>query len=472
MSFFKNFLKKNKPKTKTTLEFSSNKINDFVFSFVDQDINLLKDFSAKKFSQIKYLIETISVSAKNLDSLELVEQPNLSRYFNPAKTAKKNLSRKLPALISSLVPPNNFDPIIIRNYSNTSYVFLNQEVSIYRKNIVLVANFLKPEMRALGEKITELVDCFKEINDFFSAHNKVFSAYSISNQAKDLDILIQEYNSLLDKYYSSSKEVSNVIKSKFVIEKQISSIEKSDEAKKFDIFKDELKSLLEEKRELKTRLITLFSSIERPLRKFENLVSSNKATIAPEYKSLLLEYGSDPISALKKDKNQIILRFLLGELRIALLNGLIEMEQKELEKRISSIDELLNFNYFSDPISKLISTEFRIDTINKELSSCSSPADLLDHRSRLSSISKQVDSASSILNSIESTILSKQQNISSLKNSLEHSLSSFSSSEVSIDFELRELSSIQNSSNNSSKKNIKILSIEDKNNLINSSNEE
>ncbi len=357
MSFLEKIFGKTK-KEKKPVELLFSNADDFIKSQSAFEAGELEEFYAKKSSEIKHLLRQLSAKAVSLEQAGIDKQNK--RVEKIVSTSRTNAVRKLSSLAERISPPPFFSPKEARSYSISSLELIRKEVESSWKNIAYSSVYLKEEIKEFGEILEETRAVLAEISEKFSPESKVF----LSERAKILVSSIRDVSSknlnAVDELDSFSEKISELEDNKKSLVASLEELSSSLDFKKFESLKENKSKLLHEKQELKSRLSQLLFPVEKPLKKFEKLVSVNKVSLSSKEESLLKEYLSNPLIAFKKDHGALVLKKILSALKEQIISGEISLKDKERDKKISAIEELVSFDFFENVFWKLNKVEAKL----------------------------------------------------------------------------------------------------------------
>ncbi|MFA6268227.1 MAG: hypothetical protein WCW13_00720 [archaeon] len=332
----------------------------------------LDEFSAKKIAQIKYLHSKSVGLLEDISKKDLQEKPN-ERFNKAANTSKSQLENQLKRLLEKLNPKDRGKTVVdSRAYSGESYALLINEINGFRKNIVYTSIYLKDEMKELGETLQEMLNTFAELNQFFSKSNDFFEFEKVKTSVGEIIKKKKEVENIENKqkeFLESLAQKENKIQEQKdkILQKKVG--KEMIEVKKLE---EEMTHLMSEKQDLKTEISGLLINIDRPMQRFKQLVDSGRWKIPLEEKEMLEQFMVNPILALKKDPKAEIFKKVLLEICKAIEENEVELKDKEREKRLNSLQELINFDFFGKVFWKMNELQKKQNDLNKELES--SPA--------------------------------------------------------------------------------------------------
>ncbi len=323
---------------------------------------------AKNISELKYLYEKSKSLLKDIKEKEL-EEKNNERLNKAANTSKNQMEKQLEKMLVKINP--NLEKNELENiysYSKESFIFLFNEINIYRKSIAYTSIYLKDEMKLLGNNLQEMLNKLQEINNLFDKEHNIF----FFEKAKKNILEIQNNKKMIAQKEEEIKMIENdLIKfNKELLSKknEINDLKNSAGAKEIESLNNRKSDLLNEKQSLKVELSSMISTVDKPLQRFSQLIESGRWRISSEDKDLLDSFLVNPIVALKKDINGKKIKEILNEVLKAIEDEKIELKDKEKEKRIDALMELINFDYFGKIFWKVNEIQKEINEIESKIS--------------------------------------------------------------------------------------------------------
>jgi len=309
--------------------------------------------TAKKMSEIKYL------HAKSLKLLQDVKSKDLEakenqRLNKAAFTSKKQIEKQLEKLLIKMDPTDRGSTLEdVKAFSGEGNSILMNEIMSFRKNIVYTSVYLKDEMKALGEALQGMLNNFSELNKLIANENEMFEFEKIKGKIKDvqtaeLELKKADADVLKLKTLIETKEKEIIIEQKKKAETQ-----KGEGMVGLKKLEEEKARLASQKQALKSEVSSLLTTIDRPLQRFSSLVSSKRWVIDKEKQGILDGMMTNPLLTLKKDPSGEKFKAILQEIVKAINDGQIELKDREKEKRLNALNELLTFNFFERVFWKL-----------------------------------------------------------------------------------------------------------------------
>jgi hypothetical protein len=326
--------------------------------------------NAKKMAEIKFLHSKIITQIKDIQKKELNKKEN-ERFNKAALTAKSHIEIQLMRMLEKINPTNVGNNLNdSRAYTEESINILVKEVIRFRKNIVYTSIYLKEEMKNLGETLQELLNNLQELKKEFDENLEYFEFEKIKEKIKSVEKLNKELKNQKNKIKECEERIK---KNKFDLEKQEKKIEEFNsgkEFKKLEELENEKQKILNEKQSLKIELSSLLSSIDKPLQRFNQLVETGRWKLPREKQELLSAFIANPIIALKSDPKGVEFKKILTEIIQAIEEEKIELKEREKEKRLAALSEIISFNFFEKIFWKLNEIQVKQINIDKKIKEC------------------------------------------------------------------------------------------------------
>ncbi|MBT4870680.1 MAG: hypothetical protein HON47_03845 [Candidatus Diapherotrites archaeon] len=309
--------------------------------------------TAKKMSEIKFLhIKSLKL-LEDIKSKDLEEKEN-QRFNKAAFTSKKQIEKQLEKLLIKMDPADRGNTLEdVKAFSGEGNAILVNEIMSFRKNIAYTSAYMKDEMKSLGESLQGMLNNFTELAKLLDNESEMFNFEKVKEKILD----VQRVGNEIERLNKEIDEIDILIVSK---EKEITSVEeKKKETQKgegmllLEKLEEEKASLASQKQKLKSEVSSLLSTIDRPLQRFNSLVSSGRWVIDKEKQEILNGMLTNPMLALKKDPSGEKFKEILQEVVKAINDEKIELKEREKEKRLNALNELLTFNFFEKVFWKL-----------------------------------------------------------------------------------------------------------------------
>ncbi|MFH1239815.1 MAG: hypothetical protein V1672_01235 [Candidatus Diapherotrites archaeon] len=388
-------------------------------------------YFASKASEIKHILNVLRKSLEDIENAEIPE--GRARITKVVGTSKIQMIRQVNALIDKIEVPNNIDVSSMKEYCINAHNTLNNESSRIVKNTAYTGILMKEHVSKIGNYFKELNENFSEMKKYLEENDAVF----LSIEANQISNLINEKRSILLECNKNKETLTNelnaLLQNKKSLLNEIEELESSPEMDEYEGIKERKAALYKEKQNLKTRIIDLMSNVDKPLKRFQKLTEINEIIISSELKESLKHYLSNSFYALKTDQKAENLKAILAEVIKAIELDIITFkDSKEKEKKISAINELINFDFFENVFWELNKLEIEIHAIEKQESESAITEKINNKLMEKNQIEKEIEDRGFSLSKIKEDCETTEENISSLKNKLEETGKSILGFEINI----------------------------------------
>ncbi|MDD4467933.1 MAG: hypothetical protein PHF68_02170 [Candidatus ainarchaeum sp.] len=383
-SFFSKSFKPESQILKTDLETLPSLLEK---SFVVKKVEL-EENAAKKITEIKYLHSKTLSLIKRLNDTPLEEKTN-TRLNHAVETSKKQLLIQLERMLGKINPidiKNNINSY--REYSKKSESLLIGEINSFRKNIAYTSFYHQDEMKELGEFLQNILNNLHELNQKFDYNKEIFEFENFKEKIgssiqrkKELKQIQREINALSEKIIKKQEELKKY-------EDKIDSNKSNPKFLEIIQAEKELSELTNEKQDLKLQISALLLNIDRPLQRYKQLLESGRKKGSKEEKETINLFITNPLLALKKDPKAIMFKKILKDIRESILEGEIDLKEKEKEKRLEALDEIIKYDFFGTVFWKMNELQKKQIELNKSISSNPIKKDIEEENKNL----KEMDS--------------------------------------------------------------------------------
>lgn len=415
MEFFKKLFGKKEPK-----EIKTNM--DLLPSILENNLTAqrkeLEMESAKKMSELKYLFEKVKLILNEVKGKNLESKSN-EKLNKAAITAKIQMEKQLEKTLEKINP--NIESKNLENtysYSKESFVYLFNEINSYRKSIVYTSIYLKDEMKNLGENLQNILNKLKEMNDLFDSKKEIFLFEKIKQNIEGIKKDYKEIESKKEKINSVKLEINNLEKEILNEENNILKLVESDESKDLTKIKEKKNKLLNEKQSLKVELMSMLSTVDKPLQRFLSLIESGRWKIETQKKELLKNFLTNPIVALRSDISGEKIKEILKEVIDAINDEKIELKEKEKEKKLDALQELIAFDYFGKIFWKVNEIQKELSKIDAQINQSEVTKDINNKERETNELKKEVDKKNEEITNLENQINSLNNKIMNEKNKI------------------------------------------------------
>lgn len=314
IGFFKKFLK---PKEES-IQFSE------LGRWLDNNSGLQKIQDA--FKELEVLKSEIVESLKILGSVDVSK----SKVEDKVKfVVKGNLPAYINAInlfLKKVVPPKEIDHISLEIFCDSfesEFETLNKRTF---RNFQIIRELVGKELEYVAKSVKKLELLVKDIK---KDSVKVKEIAEIKEKIMLIKGSLEnkERNKLKEKELRKKEE--ELTQSCESINKEIEELKKSDKAKNLEALKAEEKKVSNKVKDLNNKLVTLFSPLQKSLKKYNNMCFIKKVD----------SYIENPVETLLSDSELEILKFLRDVKKMVEENK-INLKDDKRKKTLESLDKL------------------------------------------------------------------------------------------------------------------------------------
>lgn len=323
---------------------SVSEVENWLLSETDR---LLSPLRKKAKDIVENTTEHLKRIRKEIDSInkdinKLLKEGKLDKACKVAST----FSEKLLELLNNFEVPENFDYRSLSEFKVTLDKFLRAVWELGSKYIprMSIPAFKTPILR-IDYYIKGLYKIRKKLNNFLET--KYFHVKHIEETIEEARKILEEENKI--------RELQKEIREKNIRIKELQKIKNRLEEEineKRDILKTE--DFEEKAYKVRNEIRNLLAPIDKPLRKFLNLVERGEVKVTKEQKELLSRTNrlKNPTMSLKDLK---ILKDLLESIKKLILSGKISLDKKKSKKALNSIQLILEKHVLDELTKSYIS---------------------------------------------------------------------------------------------------------------------
>ena len=374
--------------------------------------------SAKKISEIRHFLREAKSALEEFEKAEHLARGG--RIDRIVKTAKSNALAQTASLLEKLSPPNSEDLAEINTYCSEAILALNQ-AGQFGKSVAYAGISFREEIKALGTHLKQLSSEFVSLKKLLDENSEVFVLPALKEKLIEFNSIQARMEQIAKNIPVMEKVLESVSLKKSRAKSDLKELSNGPEFKKVAELGGEKAVLLREKQDSKTKILDIFARVEKPLHRLDKAGSAGKIVLDRKQAAFLHNLLQNPFRALKLDPKAELLKEVLLEAKKAIESGLIELKEKEKEKKLDVLQELLSFDFFGENFWRFNRIDSEIFAIERELNE--NPA--LKKESALVSSLKQfeaewleaknaVDSGKTELESLGSSINGKRKEIASL----------------------------------------------------------
>jgi len=381
----------------------------------------LEKHVAERFSEIKHFLRKIDSGISELKKADFSsENKRISGIVN---TSKQQTIRQLSSLSERLNPPVKIELKSSLEYCNDSLTLLERESVVFGKNIAYTSAFMKEETKSIGNNIKELLSSIKELKGYLGGQSALFSVDAILKEKQELLMHEGRVAEAKNTISSAKALVESMQKQKKELSDSVLEMQHSEGYSKTVELQGQAELLLKEKQEINAELLSMFSSIDKPLKRFRAMVEAKKIFLAGEEQARVLHLlMNEPLTAMKRDPQGTTVKEVLAEVKRALEENQIALKEGENEKKISIINQLLEKNFSDSFFWKINEVERKIKAIEKDLQASDLFRRMATDKSTISEIERKLSQACTEMKQKEIELENRKQSIEIKRENLENML--------------------------------------------------
>jgi hypothetical protein len=382
----------------------------------------------KIYKEMQPIITNIQKNLKDLGKAKYKDKVDPQLLQNVIGH-RKSFIHKMEVMLEKARKPmeKDFDSIIEFNKS------LHSSVSDVNMKAVKDYHFLKilfeKEVKKTLENFKTLNKTSDKLTELVKENKEKLSL--INNAQKELKSLKDEIKDL-DKTEKSLKTLENKLSD---LKSKQDSLKK--DLENFDKRKDwiDLQQLLEKRKateekisNLKSVILQETSRINKPLRKFKNLIDRGIVKIKEEE---TLERSVDSIvDTLIKEKDPKSMTFIVKKIQENISNGKIELKDKE--KTLDEIENILKNNLFESFVKDYISLTKDLKKLEKNITNHKSSILKKKLKDQIKNTKKQIEETNTQIEKLQKKAEKTRESIEDKKTFLEKTLSRLTEKETTI----------------------------------------
>ncbi|MCX6798608.1 MAG: hypothetical protein NTW59_00750 [Candidatus Diapherotrites archaeon] len=352
-------------KSEKAVQLRLSEVECFCAKHAEKSREELLRVSAGKTAEIKHLLSELHSA---LDALEEAESAGGNKRRDQiVETARQNTLRQLGVLVERLQPPQPAGIAKMREYCDEGIVLLNKGIPMFGKNIAYTSVSFKGEIKRLGESFNELQRCLGELRRAFAEHNSVFLLEKVSGLLQEIATAEEKANAAMRDSEIASTDAQRLQEKIAAKESALRELREGSEFKGIAALEEQKAVLARQKQDAKTEVLNLFANIEKPLHRMEKAVAGRKVFLDKRHAEFLGQLLLNPFAALKGDPKGETMKAVLKATLGAVESGAIELKEKEREKRVAALRELLGFDFFSGVFWRFNEIDAGLVAVEKKL---------------------------------------------------------------------------------------------------------
>ncbi len=415
-----------------TIELRLPELNEFLEKNFSQEYTVIEKNVFIKFSEVKHLLKQLKDNLDELEKVNVLGTEGNFRLRKIVKTSKKNLLNQMNSLIKKLSPPNKSEFSLLQEYCLNSSKLLQEAVTSFGKNIAYTGIILKNEVKKIGSNVQELNKVFSDLKKLFEENSHLSLVPQTHQIISEFKEKLKEKDESIKKIKLIENEILSLNKLLNEKEKELNNTKTSSKAAELNSLQEKKAALVRKKQEIKSKILNIFSPIEKPLKRFYKLSESKQFILSSEEKSIFHAFLSNPFLALKADPKAATIKKLFSYLQTLIENNTISLKEKEKQKKLESLKKLQSFDFFEKVFWEFNSIEVEIKKIDAEISSKAIAKKISSIEEEIVSINSQIKEKIEELQFEKNSLKKLESALTELKTSIEDSLQKISKKIVSI----------------------------------------
>jgi hypothetical protein len=326
-------------KVKTYEKISFEKLQEAAEKKITEHEESFKQEAKSFFAKAKQQEEKIKADLERLTSAKVTDQVD-PELLKVAETSRKSFARK----VESLIEREEQQEFSIDSHFEAYNSFLARFKEIDSSTVAEFAA-IKEVFKESQSVVDEMKVLKKYFDDFGenlkNVESKIEPFKEIANKIK----IIKDENEKLENYKKDLEDIfqknENLKKENEMLKINLQKLEESGEWKNYLQMKRDLEETEIEKREIISQVVQKFASVERPLKKVNNLLQNGEIN-----KKVFDKYFASTFDAFIEDYDKSVINAALKEAEKAIAAKKISIKGEE--KSLDKIREMISADVFSE----------------------------------------------------------------------------------------------------------------------------
>ena len=431
MSFLERIFGKKEETTEQVLSkqiFSIEDVEKFLSTNFDGRFQTFKEDASKIYKEMQPVAVNMQKSLDDLVRVDFKERVD-SQLLQNVIGHRKSFAHKMEVMIEKIKKPMQSDLDSILEFNES----ISSAISEANNKTVKDYHFLKILFEKEAQKTFENFKILSEKSNNFenlinSNRENLFSIRSAQSELQSIKEETRNLNQIKEHLKTLNAKLSD-LKSEHDSLKE--DLEKFKNGKDWLHFNEllEKKKIIEEKvSSLKSQILQDTSQINKPLRKFKNLV--DKGVVKIEDKKIP-KYVASTLDALIEEKNPETIRSILEMVQKNISKGRIKLKDKE--KTIVEIKRILDNNLFEDFLKKYILLTKDLEKLREDITTHTASSIKNKMENQIEDIERDIKMTSLEMKKIKKQTKKTKNSIKERKITLEKTLTLLTERKISID---------------------------------------
>jgi len=408
--------------------FSIEDVEKFLSTNFDGRFQTFKEDASKIYKEMQPVAVNMQKSLDDLVRVDFKERVD-SQLLQNVIGHRKSFAHKMEVMIEKIKKPMQSDLDSILEFNES----ISSAISEANNKTVKDYHFLKILFEKEAQKTFENFKILSEKSNNFenlinSNRENLFSIRSAQSELQSIKEETRNLNQIKEHLKTLNAKLSD-LKSEHDSLKE--DLEKFKNGKDWLHFNEllEKKKIIEEKvSSLKSQILQDTSQINKPLRKFKNLV--DKGVVKIEDKKIP-KYVASTLDALIEEKNPETIRSILEMVQKNISKGRIKLKDKE--KTIVEIKRILDNNLFEDFLKKYILLTKDLEKLREDITTHTASSIKNKMENQIEDIERDIKMTSLEMKKIKKQTKKTKNSIKERKITLEKTLTLLTERKISID---------------------------------------
>ncbi|MBI4044799.1 MAG: hypothetical protein HY392_03760 [Candidatus Diapherotrites archaeon] len=361
-----------------------------------EDAKSLEKEIFSRLSEVKHLLKTLDSAIDEARRKNVSLDEGNFGLRRIVVTSRDGLLNRFSQLSKKLEPPKTTMVSEIYGYAVSSKKIVREEVIQSRKNIAYSKALLAEEIKAIGKELEEIDRVFSSMQESFEK-NRVAGLAEFRKHFSGLESAIKEREALEEECKKGLALVNDAALKAKRLSIDIDELMNSSFAHELSDIEAKYKALFDEKGALRQKFLAVLEKVDKPLTRFLKIAASSDGVVPHEERDLANSYFQNVLVASKRDPKGEQLKKILSRVLAMVEDGTISMKEKEKEKRVQALREVMEYDFFSEVFWKLNSLESEILGVERRISEFPLNKKISDANNELSSAKRELSSAQETL---------------------------------------------------------------------------
>lgn len=317
-----------------------------------ENLKELERLKLEIFENLKILEKVDITQSKVEDRVKHIVQGNLPAYTNAIRI-----------FLRKIVTPKEADVVMLETFCSTfesEFDSLNKRTF---RNFQIIREIVGKELESVARSVKSLELLVKE---FKKSSEKARMIIDLKENAKLIEDNLNSKEKNEQKRQELQKHKQELLELSKRVSKELESLKGSKKAKDLEILKIDEKKISDNLKILENSLVTLFSPLQKALKKYNNLCFIKKVE----------SYLENPVETLVNDSDLEILKFL-EDVKKMVEDEKIDLKDDKKKKTVESLDKI-DEGFVKKFVSEHSSLKKDLVSVQKEIKINTLPKEILE----------------------------------------------------------------------------------------------